>query len=116
MPHIDALRSELASLEEQARTIKAEGDILTGCSIDSSKPRGNASKGASLQYRLRFREPQPDGKRSRYLKADEVAPAREAIARGKRLAQVERQRAKVTQQLDALAQQAAELGLVVPGE
>lgn len=114
MTRLDTLRSELATLEEQSRAIKAKGDILTGCSIDSSKPRGNASKGASLQYRLRFREPQADGKKSRYLKSDEVAPARDAIVRAKRLAKVERRRTAVAQQLEAIAVRATALGLVMP--
>lgn len=62
-----------------------------------------------MQYRLRIK-----GQKARYLKAVEVANTRAAIARGKRLKQLERERQRVQAELDRLAVKAAALGLDLP--
>jgi hypothetical protein len=78
--------------------------------IDSSIPGGTTVRGTpSTQYRLRIK-----GQKARYLKASEVAQVRAAIARGKQLRQLERQRQRVQDKLDRLVAKAAELGLELP--
>jgi len=62
-----------------------------------------------MQYRLRVK-----GQKARYLKAFEVAETRVAIARGKRLKQLEREQQQVQAKLERLAAKAAELGLELP--
>lgn len=63
----------------------------------------------STQYRLRVK-----GQKARYLKAAQVADTRAAIARGKRLKQLEREQQRIQLQLERLAAKAAELGLELP--
>lgn len=90
--------------------VRAAGEILTDARIDSSKPGGTTVRGQpSTQYRLRIK-----GQKARYLKASEVVATRAAIARGKRLKQLERERQRVQAQLDRLAAKATELGLELP--
>lgn len=104
------LRAKLAALEVALTAIRAEGDILTDARIDSSTPGGTTVRGQpSTQYRLRVK-----GQKARYLKAVEVAETRAAIARGKRLQQLERERQRVEAQLERLAAKAAALGLELP--
>lgn len=104
------LKARLTDLEAEITAVRAEGEILTDARIDSSKPGGTTVRGQpSTQYRLRIK-----GQKARYLKASEVAETRAAIARGKRLKQLERQRQRVQVKLDRLAAKAAELGLQLP--
>ncbi|MGI0486416.1 hypothetical protein ACN4EK_13330 [Pantanalinema rosaneae CENA516] len=104
------LKAKLAELEAEIIVVRAEDEILTDARIDSSKPGGTTARGQpSTQFRLRVK-----GQKARYLKASEVAKTRAAIARGKRLKQLERERQRVQAQLERLAAKAAELGLDLP--
>ncbi len=104
------LKAKLTDLEAAIIAVQAEGEILTEARIDSSKPGGTTARGQpSTQYRLRMK-----GQKARYLKTVEVAETRAAIARGKRLKQLERDRQRVQAQVDQLAATAAALGLELP--
>lgn len=97
-------------LEAAIAGVLAEGEVLTDARIDSSLPGGTTARGQpSVQHRLRIK-----GQKVRYLKASEVSEIRVAIARGRRLKQLERERQWVQTQLDRLAAKAAELGLELP--
>lgn len=105
-----SLRTKLLALEAAAAAIRAEGKILLNARIDSSKPGGTTVRGLpSTQYRLRVA-----GQKARYLKRGEVAQARAAIDRGRRLRRVERELRQVQAQFDRLAAKAVELGLELP--
>lgn len=99
----------MTDLEAEINTVRAEGDILIDARIGSSKPGGTARGQPSIQYRLRIK-----GQKARYLKPAEAARTRAAIARGKRLKQLEREQQQVQVRLDRLAAKAAELGLELP--
>jgi hypothetical protein len=104
------LKAKLAALEAEVAAIQAEGEVLFDARVDSSKPGGSTVRGQpSIQYRLRVK-----GQEAHYLKANEIAPTRAAIARGKRLRQIQRELQRVQAQLDRLAVKAAELGLELP--
>jgi hypothetical protein len=104
------LRAQLTALEAALTAVRAAGNILTDARIDSSTPGGTTVRGQpSTQYRLRVK-----GQKARYLKADQVAATRAAIARGKQLKQLERERQRVEAQLERLATKAAALGLELP--
>ncbi len=104
------LKAKLTDLEAKITAVQAEGEMLTDARIDSSKPGGTTARGQpSTQYRLRM-----TGQKARYLRASEVAETKAAIARGKRLKQLERDRQRVQAQLDQLAATATELGLDLP--
>ncbi|MBC7971428.1 MAG: hypothetical protein H7Z11_15130 [Verrucomicrobia bacterium] len=108
--HYRELKTKLAALEAEMTAVRAEGEILIDARIDSSKPGGTTARGQpSLQYRLRIK-----GQKARYLKAVEVAKTRTAIARGKRLKQLEREQQRVQAQLDQLIVKVAALGLELP--
>ncbi|XGW00833.1 MAG: hypothetical protein ACAF41_33185 (plasmid) [Leptolyngbya sp. BL-A-14] len=99
----------MAALEAEISAIRTEGESLTDARIDSSKPRGTARGQPTTQHRLRMK-----GQKARYLKPVEVLETRAAIARGKRLKQLERERQRVQAQLERLAGKAAALGLALP--
>lgn len=63
----------------------------------------------STQYRLRVK-----GQKARYLKASQVAGTRAAIARGKQLKQLERERQCLEVKLERLVAKAVKLGLDIP--
>lgn len=104
------LRAKLTALEAEAVVLRAQGEILNNARIDSSKPGGTTVRGnPSIQYRLRVK-----GQKAQYLKPSEVAKTRAAIARGKRLKQIEREVQRVQSKLQRIAQKAAALGLELP--
>jgi hypothetical protein len=104
------LKENLTELEAEITSVLAEGEVLTDARIDSSIPGGTTARGQpSIQYRLRIK-----GQKAQYLRGSEVAETRVAIARGKRLKQLERERQRVQAQLDRLAAKVAELGLELP--
>ena len=104
------LRAKLTALEAELAALHAQGKILSNARIDSSKPGGATVRGTpSTQYRLRI-----NGHKARYLKPFEVAKTRAAIARGKRLKQIEREMPRLQAQIKRIAQQAAILGLELP--
>lgn len=83
---LQELKAKFAELQVEAARIRAQGEILTGAKIDSSKPGGTSRGNPSTQYRLRIK-----GHKSRYLKANEVEETRAAITRGKQLQKLERE-------------------------
>ena len=110
MSKLTRLRSELTALETRRQEILGSGDVITGATLTKAKPSGTASRNAATAYRLRFKEPQANGKRTQYVRQKDVAQTRAALARGKELVKVERAIAKIQNQIDAIAIQIAELG------
>jgi len=97
-------------LEAEITAIQAEGEVFMNARIDSSKPGGSTVRGhPSTQYRLRVK-----GQKARYLKGTELEEIRAAIARGKRLKRLEREKLLTQRQLDRLVAKATELGIKLP--
>lgn len=84
------LLESLKVLEGERAKISSEGDVLFDCWIAQSKPGGTA-RTTTAHWQLRSREPQFNGKKSKYLKASEVGQYEAAIARGKQLNQLSKQ-------------------------
>lgn len=104
------LKAKLAALEAELAATRAEGEILLDARIDSSILGGRTVRGQpAVQYRLRIK-----GQPAQYLPASKVASTRAAIARGKRIRLLARERERVQGQLECLIQKAAELGLELP--
>lgn len=103
------LRSDLEDLYAQRQEILRSGEIITGATLTKAKPKGTASKNAATAYRLRFKETQANGKRTRYVRQKELAATRADLARGKALVKVERAIAKTEAKIDTLAAQISRL-------
>lgn len=100
----------MAALDAELAATRAEGEIILDARIDSTIPGGSTVRGQpAVQYRLRIK-----GKPAQYLPASRVAATRSAIARGKWIKQLARERERVQGQLERLIQKAAELGLDLP--
>jgi len=84
------LLATLESLEAERTRIRNEGEALFDCWISSFTPAGTARTSNSY-LQLRTSKPMSNGKKSKYLKAGEVAHYRAAIARGKQLRQLEKE-------------------------
>ena len=103
-------RGELELLKSQKAAITSQGDVIENAHIDKSRPGGTARGKVSVQYRLRFN----DGRKMHCLKPKEVAEAKAAVKRGRDVTKLNRAIAKAQSRIDAIAQQAIELGLVIP--
>ena len=85
-----AMLENLETLKTEKRQLEDQGMILFDCWIAESKPGGTA-RTKKAHYQLRSRQPQFAGKKSKYLKVDEVGKYQSAIARGKAIRQLEKQ-------------------------
>lgn len=109
MATLSELKLQLEELETRIEEVKESGNALFDCRIDSSRP-GGAGHSGNVQYRLRYSSAQSDGKKTRYLSQHEnIAEYRDAIARGKQLRKLEKQRESVTQKIDTLRAKIAAL-------
>lgn len=108
MATLAELAAELSQLEQGIEDLKKQGDILLDCRIDSSKPGGTAGPSARPHHRIRYKVPH-NGKKSQYLKPSEVAEKMAAIARGKDLKKLEKQRQSVVQKIDSIRSKIAAL-------
>jgi hypothetical protein len=99
---MDTLK-KLEALRVEKATLLSEGEALQDCWIGYSRPGGTASiKGKLTPHaQLRSRSPVFSGRKSRYLKADEVADFEAAIARGRKVRKLEKAIEKLKQQLGA---------------
>ena len=106
--HIRELSEQLEHLQAEVAQIKESGDIITDARIDSSKPGGvKVGENASIQHRLRIK-----GKPAKYLKAEQVAEYQAAINRGRQLKRLNREIAKLQQQLDRVKAIGVALGFI----
>lgn len=85
-----AMLENLENLKAEKRQLEDQGAVLFECWIAESKPGGTA-RTKKAHYQLRSRQPQFGGKKSKYLKLDEVGEYRAAITRGKAIRQLEKQ-------------------------
>jgi hypothetical protein len=94
---------KLGRLESERSRLLAEGECLYDCWVGLSYPGGNASIAAKQKPypQLRSTLAQFDGKKSRYLKADEVAEFKAAIVRGRKVRKLEKAIEVLKQQLGA---------------
>ena len=106
--YIDDLQERLKVLYTDAERIKSEGGYLQGVRLERYVPGGTASIGAkegALKYaRLRAGKGRllSNGKKSQSVPLGQIAKVERAIARGKALAKVEKQIAKLEGQLRQL--------------
>lgn len=98
MNELDALRENLKSLQTERTRISAEGDALFNCWLCKSLPAGTA-KTKNYHWQLKSSAAQFNGKKSRYIKASEASEVAAAIARGKRLRELEKNIAELQQRL-----------------
>lgn len=109
MATLSELELQLEELETRIGEVKKSGNALFDCRIDSSRP-GGAGHSGNVQHRLRYSQPQANGKKMQYLSQGEnVGEYRAAIARGKALKKLEKQRQSVVNQIDRLKTKIAAL-------
>ncbi len=84
MPKLQDLHQALTTLQAERTRISSEGEVLLDCWVAQTGAGGTARTG-NLYWQVRSRNPIFDGKKSKYLKASEVAEYEAAIARGKRI-------------------------------
>lgn len=84
------LLETLKNLEAERVRISNEGDVLFSCWLAPSKPGGTA-RTSNAHWQLRSRQPQFNGKKSKYIKASEVGQYEAAITRGKGLRQIDKE-------------------------
>ncbi len=111
------LQAELTRLEARATEIRSEGGCLIGVRLERSPSGGNASKRAKAESkyaRLRIGKggTLPNGRKSQYVALADIDKYAASIARGRELATIQKQMARLQAQLDQLAAQARSLGLV----
>ncbi|HEY9628074.1 MAG TPA: DNA N-6-adenine-methyltransferase [Coleofasciculaceae cyanobacterium] len=107
------LKAKLTELEAEisrVRTVEHYRDAWVG----ECRPAGSARGQVSKQYQLRSRQAIFNGKKSRYLKASEVAKAKAAVEWGRKLAQLEREVEQVRSQITRAERVASEHGLALP--
>lgn len=112
------LAKRIRKLQVQAAALREQGECWQGVRLEWSHAGGNASATAQTQRlyaRLRAGRNGvlPNGKHSQYVPLAEVDRYTAAIARGRELAQVERQIERLTQQLQRMQAQARRLGVPV---
>jgi hypothetical protein len=99
MNRYQELLGELETLQAERARISGEGEALQDCWLSQSKPGGSA-RSQNLHWQLRSRQPIFDGKKSKYLKPDEVAVYQTAIERGRQIKALDKQIAQLQQKLD----------------
>lgn len=102
------LVATLESKQAELAALKSE-HCLFDCWIGRAKPQGTAGSPSQKRdyHRLQSRRPQFAGKKTLYLPQAQVADYEAAIARGKRVRQLEREIAKLVNKLDAVSITAA---------
>jgi hypothetical protein len=98
MLKIQDLQQELATLQAERTRISTEGEVLLDCWVAKSGA-GGTTRTENLYWQVRSRNPIFDGKKSRYLKASEVAEYEAAIARGKRIKALGKEIEKLQQRI-----------------
>lgn len=98
MSTLEKLQADLETLNAQRAQVVEEGWFLQHCWLVQVKPGGTAHTN-SKYWQVRSRQPLFNGKTLKHLKADEVEDYRAAIARGRRLTQIDRQIEKLQQRL-----------------
>jgi hypothetical protein len=108
MSKLQDLQQELATLKAERTRISTEGEVLLDCWVAQSSAGGTARTGKRY-WQVRSRNPIFDGKKSKYLKASEVAEYEAAIARGKRIKALGKEIEKLQQRLSKVEALLAEV-------
>lgn len=116
MSTLDQLRTEIANLEAQTIVIRQQGEYLQGVRLEKTCAGGTASISAKGEYkyaRLRAGRGRllPNGKKSQYIKLEQVTRYEAAIARGKSLQYLEKQIEQCQKKITATYIQAKRLGI-----
>jgi hypothetical protein len=99
MGALEQLQASLELLQSERSQLMSQGWYLQHCWLVQVKPGGTAR--TTRQYwQVRSRQPLFDGKMLKHLPASEVEDYRAAIARGRKLQQIDRQMIKLQQQLE----------------
>jgi hypothetical protein len=98
MIKLQVLKQELATLQAERMRISGEGEVLLDCWVAQSGAGGTA-RTKKHYWQVRSRNPIFDGKKSKYLKAHEVAEYEAAIARGKRIKALSKEIQKLQQRI-----------------
>lgn len=96
-----ALLNELATLEAERIKVGNAGVVLFDCWVAQSGASGTA-RTKNLYWQVRSRQAMFGGKKSKYLKAAEVAEYEVAIARGKRIKALDKEIAKLRDRINKL--------------
>ncbi|MBE9100266.1 hypothetical protein [Vacuolonema iberomarrocanum] len=96
-----AMLENLETLKTEKQQLEDQGMVLFDCWIAESKPGGTA-RTKKAHYQLRSRQPLFAGKKSKYLKVDEVGEYQAAIARGKAIRQLEKQIAALQRRVERI--------------
>ena len=107
------LKAKLAELETESNRVRGV-EHYRDAWVGECRPAGNARGQVPKQHQLRSRQPIFNGKKSRYLKASEVAKAKVAVERGRQLAQLEREAEQVGEQIARAERVAREQGFALP--
>ncbi|MBD1846686.1 hypothetical protein H6F89_25360 [Cyanobacteria bacterium FACHB-63] len=100
MNRLEKLQSALDGLKAERVQI-TQSWYLQNCWVTQSKPGGTA-RTKHKYWQVRSRQPMLDGKTVKHLKVDEVEDYKAAIARGRRIKQIDQQIEKLQQQLAKL--------------
>lgn len=112
----EALAAKLTTLQAEATRIRDEGEYLQGVRLERAAAGGTASASSQNSYkyaRLRCGKGKalPNGSKSKYIPLKEIPQYEGAIARGKKLAAVEREIERLQRLLNRSSKQAAKLDL-----
>lgn len=116
MDILEQLRAEIADLEEQATVIRQQGEYLQGVRLEKTPAGGTASinsKEECKYARLRAGRGRllPNGKKSQYIKLNQIVRYDAAIARGKCLSRIEKQIEQRKKKVASIHAQAKRLGI-----
>lgn len=107
------LRKEQIELESRIREIKAK-PYFQDAWVGQCHSGGNARGNVATQYQLRSRQSIFNGKKSCYVKVNELEEARAAVKRGRELKKLERQLEQVNAQITRITLIAERTGLSMP--
>lgn len=112
---LSELKTRLAELEREAAAIRGSGECLQGVRLEFAPGGGTASiasKQSPKYARLRAGRGKmlPSGKKSQYIRLEQIPEIEAAVERGKRLTAVEREIGRVQVAIDRLAAKVAALG------
>jgi hypothetical protein len=96
------LETELASIHQQIAAIRAEGEIIHA-RIEYAAPGGTAGMPSQQKAKYaRLMWGRGKSRQSRYIPLEEIPRTVAAVDRGKAIAKLERQAAKLTKQITAI--------------
>lgn len=113
--NLSELETRLAELEREAAALRGSGECLQGVRLEFAPGGGTASiasKQSPKYARLRAGRGKllPSGKRSQYVRQEDIPQIEAAIERGRQLAAIEREIGRVQAKIDRLGARVPTLG------